>query len=328
MAQSPVLPIIPNTEFVEHFIDSLENLPLDIQRHVSQLREYDVLYRTKLEQIGRWLCMYRKEDTSQEKRKFLTKIQKCLIKSQQFGDEKLNIISQIVDLVEARAQLVSKEAESIDMEHKDDIKNTVSNTHRVKLEKSKNMQSNEKLVKSIYEKPKRMRRVRTIEKLQEKNDKSSTSPRHTAKENGQDDEDVEMEEEEEEEVEMRQRKDTKKKQDKTKDKDKIKEDKEEKKVERNNKAGKVTKKNNNKQTKVKKKKKKERETTLDDLPVDPDEPVYCVCNSISYGDMIGCDNEECQIEWFHFGCVNLTHKPKGKWYCPHCTIERKEKNKK
>lgn len=327
MAQSPVLPIIPNTEFVEHYIDSLENLPLDIQRHVSQLREYDVLYRTKLEQIGHWLCMYRKEDTSQEKRKFLTKIQKCLIKSQQFGDEKLNIISQIVDLVEARTQLVSREAESIDMEHKVDIKNTVSNTHRVKLEKSKNMQSNEKPVKSIYEKPKRMRRVRTIEKLQEKNDKSSTSPRHTAKENGEDDEDVEMEEEEEE-VEVRQRKDTKKKQDKTKDKDKIKEDKEEKKVERNNKAGKVTKKNNNKQTKVKKKKKKERETTLDDLPVDPDEPTYCICNSISYGDMIGCDNEECQIEWFHFGCVNLTHKPKGKWYCPHCTIERKEKNKK
>lgn len=327
MAQSPVLPIIPNTEFVEHYIDSLENLPLDIQRHVSQLREYDVLYRTKLEQIGHWLCMYRKEDTSQEKRKFLTKIQKCLIKSQQFGDEKLNIISQIVDLVEARTQLVSREAESIDMEHKVDIKNTVSNTHRVKLEKSKNMQSNEKPVKSIYEKPKRMRRVRTMEKLQEKNDKSSTSPRHTAKENGEDDEDVEMEEEEEE-VEVRQRKDTKKKQDKTKDKDKIKEDKEEKKVERNNKAGKVTKKNNNKQTKVKKKKKKERETTLDDLPVDPDEPTYCICNSISYGDMIGCDNEECQIEWFHFGCVNLTHKPKGKWYCPHCTIERKEKNKK
>lgn len=327
MAQSPVLPIIPNTEFVEHYIDSLENLPLDIQRHVSQLREYDVLYRTKLEQIGHWLCMYRKEDTSQEKRKFLTKIQKCLIKSQQFGDEKLNIISQIVDLVEARTQLVSREAESIDMEHKVDIKNTVSNTHRVKLEKSKNMQSNEKPVKSIYEKPKRMRRVRTIEKLQEKNDKSSTSPRHTAKENGEDDEDVEMEEEEEE-VEVRQRKDTKKKQDKTKDKDKIKEDKEEKKVERNNKAGKVTKKNNNKQTKVKKKKKKERETTLDDLPVDPDEPTYCICNSISYGDMIGCDNEECQIEWFHFGCVNLTHKPKGKWYCPHCTIKRKEKNKK
>lgn len=34
---------------------------------------------------------------------------------------------------------------------------------------------------------------------------------------------------------------------------------------------------------------------------------------------------QCQIEWFHFACVGLTTKPKGKWYCPRCTIERKKK---
>uniref|UniRef100_A0A914UWF7 Zinc finger PHD-type domain-containing protein n=1 Tax=Plectus sambesii TaxID=2011161 RepID=A0A914UWF7_9BILA len=29
--------------------------------------------------------------------------------------------------------------------------------------------------------------------------------------------------------------------------------------------------------------------------------------------MVGCDNSECPIEWFHFGCVGLETKPKGKW---------------
>lgn len=38
------------------------------------------------------------------------------------------------------------------------------------------------------------------------------------------------------------------------------------------------------------------------------------------GDMIGCDNEECEIEWFHYPCVGLSqaNKPTGRWYCPYC----------
>lgn len=61
-----------------------------------------------------------------------------------------------------------------------------------------------------------------------------------------------------------------------------------------------------------------------DMPVDPNEPTYCLCNQVSYGEMIGCDNHECPIEWFHFGCVGLTTKPKGKWYCPMCLEKRKK----
>ena len=55
-----------------------------------------------------------------------------------------------------------------------------------------------------------------------------------------------------------------------------------------------------------------------DIPVDPNEPTYCICRQVSYGEMIGCDNTSCTIEWYHFGCVGLTSKPKGKWYCPNC----------
>ncbi|PPR94459.1 hypothetical protein GOBAR_AA26196 [Gossypium barbadense] len=54
------------------------------------------------------------------------------------------------------------------------------------------------------------------------------------------------------------------------------------------------------------------------LPVDPNEPTYCLCNQVSYGEMVACDNPNCKIEWFHFGCVGLKEQPKGKWYCPDC----------
>lgn len=62
-----------------------------------------------------------------------------------------------------------------------------------------------------------------------------------------------------------------------------------------------------------------------DMPVDPNEPTYCLCHQVSYGEMIGCDNMDCPIEWFHFACVGLTTKPKGKWYCPKCNQDRKKK---
>ncbi|XP_015371039.1 PREDICTED: inhibitor of growth protein 4-like [Diuraphis noxia] len=64
-----------------------------------------------------------------------------------------------------------------------------------------------------------------------------------------------------------------------------------------------------------------------DMPIDPNEPTFCLCNQVSFGEMIGCDDPDCAIEWFHFGCVNLITKPKGKWFCPKCTKDKK-KNKK
>ena len=31
---------------------------------------------------------------------------------------------------------------------------------------------------------------------------------------------------------------------------------------------------------------------LSSQPLDPDEPTYCLCKQVSFGEMIGCDNEE------------------------------------
>ncbi|KAH7441363.1 hypothetical protein KP509_03G034800 [Ceratopteris richardii] len=59
----------------------------------------------------------------------------------------------------------------------------------------------------------------------------------------------------------------------------------------------------------------------EDQPIDPDEPTYCICGQVSFGDMIACDNENCEGgEWFHYQCVGLSSESrlKGKWYCPLC----------
>ncbi|XP_064398780.1 inhibitor of growth protein 5-like isoform X2 [Halichondria panicea] len=69
-------------------------------------------------------------------------------------------------------------------------------------------------------------------------------------------------------------------------------------------------------------------TDVLDMPVDPNEPTYCLCHQVSFGEMIGCDNADCPIEWFHFQCVGLTAKPKGKWYCTRCTQDKDKFKKK
>ncbi|MDP2435742.1 MAG: hypothetical protein Q8P67_08370 [archaeon] len=55
-----------------------------------------------------------------------------------------------------------------------------------------------------------------------------------------------------------------------------------------------------------------------DMPIDPDEPVYCICDRVSFGEMVCCDRSDCATEWFHFECVGLTQAPKGTWICPDC----------
>ncbi|KAL1500849.1 hypothetical protein ABEB36_006275 [Hypothenemus hampei] len=67
------------------------------------------------------------------------------------------------------------------------------------------------------------------------------------------------------------------------------------------------------------------EVTEGEWTYDPNEPRYCLCNQVSYGDMVACDNEECPSEWFHYPCVGITAPPKGKWYCPQCTATMKRR---
>ncbi|CAM9498900.1 unnamed protein product, partial [Pylaiella littoralis] len=65
--------------------------------------------------------------------------------------------------------------------------------------------------------------------------------------------------------------------------------------------------------------------------VSSNEPVYCVCRQIGWGDMIGCDNEDCEHgEWFHYHCVGLEMVDQKQlifWLCPGCAADAREKER-
>jgi hypothetical protein len=57
------------------------------------------------------------------------------------------------------------------------------------------------------------------------------------------------------------------------------------------------------------------------------EEVFCVCRGVSYGEMVACDSDFCKYEWFHLPCVQLTAPPKGRWFCPMCTVAMKRRGR-
>ncbi|KAK9767058.1 hypothetical protein K7432_018646 [Basidiobolus ranarum] len=64
-----------------------------------------------------------------------------------------------------------------------------------------------------------------------------------------------------------------------------------------------------------------------EIGIDPNEPTYCYCNQISFGEMIACDNDNCELEWFHYQCVGLKDPPKGAWYCKECQVKMKKQRR-
>lgn len=47
-----------------------------------------------------------------------------------------------------------------------------------------------------------------------------------------------------------------------------------------------------------------------------DEGSYCLCRSVWSNGMVACAREDCELEWYHLGCINLWQKPTGRWVCP------------
>ncbi|KAI5964768.1 YNG2 [Candida pseudojiufengensis] len=60
---------------------------------------------------------------------------------------------------------------------------------------------------------------------------------------------------------------------------------------------------------------------------DADNNLYCFCQRVSFGEMIGCDNDDCKYEWFHWSCVGITSPPRDDeiWYCPDCRTKKKKR---
>jgi hypothetical protein len=58
--------------------------------------------------------------------------------------------------------------------------------------------------------------------------------------------------------------------------------------------------------------------SLTDCTNNEEEIIYCICREPAYGRMVQCSNEDCPHVWFHFQCMNIRRKPRGRWCCPAC----------
>ena len=54
---------------------------------------------------------------------------------------------------------------------------------------------------------------------------------------------------------------------------------------------------------------------------------YCFCRRTSFGNIIARDCSTCSYEWFHYGCVDITTAPKGRWFFSDCSKKQKKKKK-
>ncbi|XP_052003907.1 inhibitor of growth protein 1-like [Xyrauchen texanus] len=270
--------------YVEEYLELVETLPLDLQRCVSHMREIDTKYQEILTELDEANEKHRHESDPAQKRRLLHCIQRSLIRTEELEDEKIQIAGQMVELVENRSRQLEWQSKLFQA-CQDSPESTVSVGSAPSAVTTAPMTPLSTSLLSVS-KP-------CVERRQDENlgsvDKSGGKRSRRQKNVSENRENNSYGVEHSEEVGTATPKEKKAKTSSTSSK-----------------------------KKKRSKSKQDREPSPTDLPIDPNEPTYCLCEQVSFGEMIGCDNDECTIEWFHFSCVGLHHKPKGKWYCPNC----------
>ncbi|XP_019879293.2 inhibitor of growth protein 1 [Aethina tumida] len=265
--------------YVENYLDCVENLPDELQRLISRMRELDVNYLARVRDVANQVQTWKKlTDENPKRARVGARIQQALIAAQELGDEKMGLLQAILDKIESKTRMLDSDLKNLDF-GKEDV---VTSENKEQQPPTNNSSSTNNSVQNNDRPSKRSRRNRneTFSGL-ENNQNDSVQQEHTLR------------------------------------------------------STVPTSSNSNNQKKTAAGKKKKRKTRQvpqaqkeesppreEEQAIDPDEPTYCLCDQISYGEMIMCDNDLCPIEWFHFSCVSLTTKPKGKWYCPKCRGDR------
>ncbi|TNN63642.1 Inhibitor of growth protein 1 [Liparis tanakae] len=277
--------------YVEEYLDLVESLPFDLQRSVSLMKEIDAKYQDVLKELDDAYERYRRESDSLQRRKLQLSIQRALIRSQELGDEKIQIAGQMVELVENRTRQIDWHSELLLSSQEVPESHVPTATSTTPTAASTMSSSSSSSAAATPGKTGHHEKKRDEVTPSSAGGDKAGGKRSRRQKNGDGRESYGGPDHAED-------------------------------------ASVGASREKRAKTSSKKKKrskgKSEREVSPPDLPIDPDEPTYCLCEQVSYGEMIGCDNDECPIEWFHFSCVGLHHKPKGKWYCPKCRGENEK----
>ncbi|XP_054271215.1 inhibitor of growth protein 2-like [Macrosteles quadrilineatus] len=282
------------TTYIQNYLDSLDNLPDDVARQLSRIRELDLTYQTFLKDIDHQKdIILRKDPESHVRKRAVVRLQQTLIQAQEVGDEKLQIAQQVCDLIENKARQLELDFKFLDpksfCKDPDPIEASVERA----ILQTRDVQGSLPQLSVVG--------------VRENNSGGAGGERQSKRS-------------------RRSRQETSLVVDSTPVSEPTPPPEPITPLPRANATATANKKTT---STGKKKKRKSRQVQREESPpreeelaIDPDEPTYCLCDQISYGEMILCDNDLCPIEWFHFSCVALATKPKGKWFCPKCRGDR------
>ncbi|XP_020315794.1 inhibitor of growth protein 1 [Oncorhynchus kisutch] len=282
-------PVHVVSKYVEEYLDLVESLPFDLQRSVSLMKEIDATYQDGLQELDDVYERYSRESDPLQRHRLQLAIQRALIRSQELGDEKIQIAGQMVELVENCSRQVDWHSELLHASKENPDTHVPTSTAMTTTATSIAPSAETTTPGKAGHHDKRRDEVTPCSVGGGDKSGGKRSRRQKSGENWESYGSMGHVDE----VAMG--------------------------VPREKRAKTLSSKK-----KKRSKGKSEREVSPLDLPIDPDEPTYCLCEQVSYGEMIGCDNDECLIEWFHFSCVALHHKPKGKWFCPKCRGENEK----
>jgi len=324
---------------IEDYLDCIDSLPVDLTRMLTDIREQDCLTKDnvkKIEGLSDDLHKSILNNTESDRINICNDLLSVLEENLLLGEKKVKLAQKTFEMVNARIKRIDEDAAIIEEEEFTSTKpqRTYTNDLNVIIPSSEyktiklssiNTSDNDENMDNTNNI--NTATPTTATTTHNKTDKKSTTDSSTlSKRKRQREKDKD--------------KDKDREKDKEKDKDKNKNDKDMNdtksptplKKESKHKNSLTSTKNSTKTRKqgdFKCGKNNEKSVTIaSDLDIDPDEPTYCKCHQVSYGEMIACDNADCAIEWFHCACVGLDSPPKGKWYCEDCTALMAKKSKK
>ncbi|CAG7836035.1 unnamed protein product [Allacma fusca] len=245
--------------YLEHYLESLESLPVELQRNFKLMRDLDGRAQSILQDIDHLGDEFLRNSSSSpadKKKEMAAKIQKLFNKAKEYGDDKVQLAIQTYELVDKHIRRLDSDLARFESE----IKNGAVGTPTPPRTETPPPTTNNKRGRKKEKESKKSK----AEPAEDKSNKGgSTSPARKKHKS-----EIQLAAEQ---------------------------------AASSGSSGDVL-----------------------DMPVDPNEPTYCICSQVSYGQMIACDNPECPIEWFHIGCMGLSSIPKGKWYCPKCLPTKKK----
>lgn len=121
--------------YVENYLDCVENLPDELQRLISRMRELDVCYLgnflgfppSPTQNLPQNLVVARVRDAAHltealkqmgngnpaKKARNFARMQQSLIAAQELGDEKMNLLQTILDKIEIKTRLLDQDFKNL-----------------------------------------------------------------------------------------------------------------------------------------------------------------------------------------------------------------------